>query len=93
MISADDLRYSFWVCEKSDGVRVLVMIVCVPGQAQEVYLVRALDLFTPGRRLTLHRVTTSRSTGRRISMDKQACIFHTRTEMILCIRTSYLMGS
>lgn len=30
---------SFWVCEKSDGVRVLVMIVCPPAGQQEVYLV------------------------------------------------------
>lgn len=32
---------SFWVCEKSDGVRVLVLIVCVPDGPQEVYLVSA----------------------------------------------------
>ncbi len=29
---------SYWVCEKSDGVRVLMLIVAV-GPAQEVYLV------------------------------------------------------
>lgn len=34
-------RGSFWVCEKSDGVRVLVLIVCVPDGPQEVYLVSA----------------------------------------------------
>lgn len=31
---------SFWVCEKSDGVRVLVLIVAT-GFGQEVYLVRS----------------------------------------------------
>lgn len=31
--------FSFWVCEKSDGLRVLVMIVCLPSGQQEVYLV------------------------------------------------------
>ena len=32
---------SFWVCEKSDGVRVLVLILAT-SEAQEVYLVRML---------------------------------------------------
>jgi len=31
---------SFWVCEKSDGVRVLVLILSSPQFGQEVYLVR-----------------------------------------------------
>lgn len=33
------MAYSFWVCEKSDGVRVLVLIVATP-EGQEVFLVR-----------------------------------------------------
>ena len=37
------LNNSFWVCEKSDGQRVLVLIVVPPVTGiQEVYLVRAL---------------------------------------------------
>lgn len=38
--TADDLLVcSFWVCEKSDGVRVLVLILAHPERGQEVYLV------------------------------------------------------
>ena len=38
------LNNSFWVCEKSDDQRVLVLIVVPPVTGiQEVYLVRALN--------------------------------------------------
>ena len=38
------LNNSFWVCEKSDGQSVLVLIVVPPVTGiQEVYLVRALN--------------------------------------------------
>ncbi|ELU45025.1 CEG1 protein [Rhizoctonia solani AG-1 IA] len=30
---------SYWVCEKSDGIRVLVLIVSFPSNDQEVYLI------------------------------------------------------
>lgn len=36
-----DVKCSFWVCEKSDGVRVLVFIVTPGDGMQEVYLVRS----------------------------------------------------
>ena len=45
---------SFWVCEKSDGVRVLVMIVCLPEGAQEVYLVRVLRHTSQSGRIGAH---------------------------------------
>lgn len=34
---------SFWVCEKSDGVRVLVMALGTDDGPPEVYLVRSLQ--------------------------------------------------
>merc|ERR1711939_512967 len=35
----------FWVCEKSDGVRVLVLIVCLPEGIQEEYLIDRKEEF------------------------------------------------
>ncbi|GAB1517967.1 Dcp1p-Dcp2p decapping enzyme complex alpha subunit [Rhizoctonia solani] len=32
-------REDYWVCEKSDGIRVLVLIVSFPSNDQEVYLI------------------------------------------------------
>ncbi|KAG8790573.1 Dcp1p-Dcp2p decapping enzyme complex alpha subunit [Ceratobasidium sp. 428] len=32
-------REDYWVCEKSDGIRVLVLIVTFPSNDQEVYLI------------------------------------------------------
>ncbi|KAG9103408.1 Dcp1p-Dcp2p decapping enzyme complex alpha subunit, partial [Ceratobasidium sp. 392] len=32
-------RENYWVCEKSDGIRVLVLIVSFPSNDQEVYLI------------------------------------------------------
>jgi hypothetical protein len=34
-----NINCSFWVCEKSDGIRV-IMFICLAGDGHDVFLVR-----------------------------------------------------
>lgn len=62
---------SFWVCEKSDGVRVLVLILATT-EAQEVYLVRMLFVLND---MLLTLECRNRSTGKTNSTRIGASLF------------------